>query len=446
MSHQKLLWVFQTGEPLPIDEGGTRAMRAMSLTDALLEMGHRVILWSADFNHSQHQHRFDTRTRIRVSDRLEVRLLASPGYEDNLGLGRVWDHFQLAMDLRRVLKHERPPDAAFVGFPPIEPASYMAEWLSRRDVPFMVDVKDAWPDIFARALPERVRLLGQGALAPHYWMTRRCLRQATALCSISDDFLSWSARRAGRCQSPQDVVAPLTAPPPAGVEISREDHDYWDGHGVLDDGSFRVSFVGTLHSSYDWAPVAEAARRTGIQVVIGGDGSQGAHVRSLMGGMDNVVMPGWLTAGQAAALALRSSLALAPIAPHPDYVMSVPNKFYDAWAKGLPMVTGLPGTAARVIRTNGVGVVYGEDSGESLGDALLRLRSDPSGVREMSRRARALYEGEFNHAQVYRSLACALVGLTKKSSSLDLREPGEEVTVTGRQFPHSRTPILGQGA
>lgn len=427
----KTVWVFQTGEPLPIDTNGSRAMRAMSLSDSLVRLGHRVVLWSADFNHSEHRHRFGRRTRIHVSDRMEVRLLSSQGYDNNLGVQRVIDHAQLALDLRRVLQYEAPPDVAFVGFPPIEPAAYMGRWLTRHRVPFMVDVKDAWPDIFLRAFPKRLGVVGRAALAPHDWMTRRCFERATALSSISDEFLLWSANRAGRPVSALDRVTPLTAPAPSAEPADSRDDQFWNDLGVPNDGEFRVFFVGTLHSSYDWVPVAEAARTTGVQVVIGGDGSRSEEVRTLMSGLPNVVMPGWVTAGQAEALAQRCSVALAPIAAHPDYVMSVPNKFYDAWAKGLPIVTGLTGAVERVIADHGVGAVYGVNS-EDLGEILLRLRADRALVSEMGRRAQRLYVDQFDHRAVYDTLAASLVELANRD--VDAIGAGKPERVIDKHF------------
>ena len=36
------IWILQTGEPLHIDEGKPRAMRAMNLSNKLVEAGHNV--------------------------------------------------------------------------------------------------------------------------------------------------------------------------------------------------------------------------------------------------------------------------------------------------------------------------------------------------------------------------------------------------------------------
>ena len=45
--------IFQTGEPLHIDEGYYRPMRAMLLANKLLENGHKVTLISSTFFHQR---------------------------------------------------------------------------------------------------------------------------------------------------------------------------------------------------------------------------------------------------------------------------------------------------------------------------------------------------------------------------------------------------------
>ena len=47
------VWIVQTGEPLPCDEGVSRGMRAMNAAKYLVDAGHRVTLWSSDFFHQE---------------------------------------------------------------------------------------------------------------------------------------------------------------------------------------------------------------------------------------------------------------------------------------------------------------------------------------------------------------------------------------------------------
>ena len=57
MNQKLLIWILQTGEPLPSDDGSHRPMRAINLANALTSAGHNVVLWSAAFNHQTKAHR-----------------------------------------------------------------------------------------------------------------------------------------------------------------------------------------------------------------------------------------------------------------------------------------------------------------------------------------------------------------------------------------------------
>lgn len=397
------VWILQTGEPMPTDADGSRPMRAMNLAAALIEAGHSVVIWTADFNHFTLKHRFGRDTRVRVNDQLEVRLVHSPGYTSNLGVQRLVDHGKLASHLHRLLRAEHEiPDVGFIGFPPIEVASVMNNWLRARDVPTVVDVKDAWPDVLERAVPDVLRGLGKSALYPYRRLACECLATASGLSSTTEDFLWWSLNMAGRERVDADLVLPLTSPL-ATITIPDPAATEWlDQLGVLDDGSLRVSFVGALHSSYDFAPVARAARaRPEVQFVLCGDGSKAREVARLMEGLPNVVMPGWVSAEQADALARRASIALIPIAGHDDYLLNVTNKFYDSIAKGLPVAVGLEGALGRIVRANAVGWVYGGSDRLSLEAALDGARQDPETLSQFGVNARELYEREFEFHTVY---------------------------------------------
>ena len=151
------VWVLQTGEPLHVDGQTARPMRAMNLADALIKKGHKVVLWSSAFYHQEKRHRETTFTAIQVNDKLEIRLIPSPGYYSNIGLKRLWDHAIMAKNLKRELaKISKKPDVAFLGYPPIEVAVVMGNWLKKNNVKFLLDIKDLWPSIFIDALPGKV--------------------------------------------------------------------------------------------------------------------------------------------------------------------------------------------------------------------------------------------------------------------------------------------------
>lgn len=386
-------------------------MRAMNLANMLVAAGHKVVLWSSSFYHQEKRHRVQDTQRIVVSSALEIRLISSPGYQRNIGLGRLWDHAVLARNLAKELSAETDvPDVAFIGYPPIETAAVMTRWLATRGIPCMVDVKDQWPTIFIDAVPSPLKLLGRIALAPYFYYGRRAMRDATALSAMADSFLQWAANFAGRTVSQLDLVVPLTTSTGQVSAAELEDAGcWWDQQGIKADGTQRIIFVGSHSPAFDIGPVCEAAMamaRSGsvCQFVFCGDGANSSAWRAKMAGLTNVYFPGWIDRDKIEALAIRSSASLAPYQNSDDFVMSIPNKVIDAIALGLPVLSPLRGEVMRLISNSGIGMSYGGETGRTLEQCIVDLTNKPSLRDELSGNALRLYQERFSFETVYGGL------------------------------------------
>jgi glycosyltransferase involved in cell wall biosynthesis len=411
MSDSLTIWLLQTGEPLHIDAGNPRPMRAMNLANALVAGGHKVVLWSSSFYHQQKCHRVEESDRIMVSPGLEIRLISSPGYRRNIGPGRLWDHAVLARNLANELSTESiAPDVAFIGYPPIETAAVMTRWLSKRGVPCMVDVKDQWPTIFIDALPAPLKPLGRIVLTPYFYFGRRAMREATALSAMADSFLQWAVNFAGREVSQLDLVVPLTTPTGQVSEAKLEEAGFWwDQQGIKADGTLRIIFVGSHSPAFDIDPVCEAViamERSGssCQFIFCGDGTESPAWRARMAGLSNVFFPGWIERDQIEALALRSSAALAPYRNSEDFMMSIPNKVIDSLALGLPVLSPLRGEVGALISDSEIGMSYGNTIGKSLLQCIDDLATMPSLRDRLSNNALQLFQRRFSFETVYSGL------------------------------------------
>jgi glycosyltransferase involved in cell wall biosynthesis len=409
------IWILQTGEPLQIDSSGSRPMRAMNLSKALIDQGHHVTLWSSDFDHFSKQHRYGVEKTINFSSQLTIRLIKSRGYKSHIGLSRLFDHAQLGWNLRKMLRSESAPDIAFVGYPPIEPAWIICRWLNRRNTPFILDIKDDWPRVLVKAFPNSLQPLAKVAFFPYQLMMKTSYKCATALSSISDSFLIDSLQSAGRAKSEFDRVIPLTSPVFELSEIeTQEANNYWDALGVTENAPKRVFFVGTLNHVFDFTPVVFAARNSDIEFVIAGDGPQRNHLINECKELSNVIFPGWISSAQIAILAERSQLSLAPTKSRLDFERSIPNKFVDSLRLGKPIVSSLGGTSADLINRTKTGFVYKSEIVNDLLNKLLAAFQDFDLISEMSKAAEELYNKEFDSNKIYRELVAHLDFLARK--------------------------------
>jgi glycosyltransferase involved in cell wall biosynthesis len=386
-------------------------MRAMNLSNVLVDAGHKVVLWSSAFYHQEKRHRSTTQQSIRVSSNLEIRLIPSCGYKRNIGMGRLVDHAQLAINLKKMLKQCKDvPDVAFIGYPPIETAAVLVRWLAKRGVPSLLDVKDQWPSIFLEAMPSFIRPLGRIILWPYFRLAEHTMQNATGISAMANGFLNWSLGFARRDRLNSDQVFPLTTPlgQVSAYQLS-EARQWWDDQGILDDGRPRVCFVGSHSQTFDFKPVYEAAKTAfneskDWQFVICGDGSTSAEIREGMAGFPNVHFPGWVDRPKIEALAERCRASLAPYLNTEDFRMSIPNKIIDSLSLGLPILSSLQGEVASLISEHGVGMLYGADTGKTLHDCIQALMQDTTLEKRMSQNAGALYEARFSFEMVYGGL------------------------------------------
>jgi glycosyltransferase involved in cell wall biosynthesis len=401
-------------------------MRAMNLSNSLVEDGHNVVLWSSAFYHQEKKHRSLSPQTIIVSPQLEIRLVPSPGYNRNIGFGRLWDHLVLAYNLKKMLRNEQSlPDVAFVGYPPIETASVLTGWLANRGIPCLLDLKDQWPSLFLDPLPTWLRPIGKLLLWPYFYYGKGAMQQATGLSSMASSFLQWGLDIADRKVTKYDGVFPLTSPPitieDSKLKLARV---WWDEKDIVNDPSiFRVIFIGSHMSVFDFEPVRNAARtlcERGIksQFVICGDGGFSAQLRSMMENIPNVCFPGWVDRAQIEALAERSQAALAPYRNIDNFTKNLPNKVIDALALGLPILSPLHGEVANMIAEHNVGMQYGNAPGRSLLECIDVLRTATDQQKLMATNARELFRLKFSFRMVYGGLVRHLVSMASRSHTL----------------------------
>jgi glycosyltransferase involved in cell wall biosynthesis len=406
------VWILQTGEPLHIDTNGLRPMRAMNLANKLVENGHEVVLWSSNFDHFSKSFRADNVQSFCVSHNLEIKLIQSTGYKSNIGFARLVDHIQMAINLLKQLKRQSLPDIAFIGYPPIETAWIMTRWCKKRNIPVLLDVKDAWPEIFIRGLPNIFKFLGKILSRPYTIMMKNTFRSVAGFCSPSELFLDWSLKNSNRGKNFFDIVVPLTTPKPIFSKAEMEEATNWlDLQGIDPNTGPIISFIGSINSAFDFNTIIKAAAGSNFQFVIAGNGPNFNEIKSRTLGLSNFFMPGWLTQCQALILAQQSLLMIAPLRNLADFKMNIPNKFFDYMSYGKPIVTSISGFPGDFVTKNQIGFQYSNDIEGSLDKLLLNLLGQPRLIEEFSSNSKAIFISQFSYDIVYQRLVEHLVSI-----------------------------------
>ena len=410
------IWILQTGEPVHSDQDNSRPMRAMNLANKLVERGHRVVLWTSAFHHRDKRHRYKEHTEINISENLQIRLVPSSGYKRNISISRFYDHCVLAHNIRRRLRTcENNPDVAFVGYPPIEAAYVMGQWLKKRNIPYLLDVKDQWPNILVDSVPKSVRFFARILLQPYYFIAKKTMKNATGICAHTSGYVNWSLAFSNKEKSSADLVAPLSAPNDLiSTKEMADALNWWANRGIEKTRKFRVIFVGTFSRAFDFKTVFSAAaklknKNIDCEFVLCGEGERVDELRSATANLENIKIIGWIDRPKIVALSHISALTIAPYKNTYDFSISIPNKIIDSLLLGLPILSSLQGVVSDLISQHKIGLSYMNTS--DLFDCVKTLERDCQIHKEMSKNAKNLYKSDFDCDTVYSALSEKLENL-----------------------------------
>ncbi len=416
------IWIIQTAEPLHIDDGRLRPMRAMNLADALLEKGHEVSIWSSAFNHSTKSHRskkFSTRV---INDKLSINLIPSFGYKKNIGIGRIFDHLNLALNFKKELKRRinDKPDIVFIGYPPIEISFVAVSFFSKRQIPTVVDVKDLWPKLFLEFFPKSTRPLVRLALTPYYLMAKLTFQKATAISAMSQEYINWIYKFSNRDAGESDLITPLTNKSRINTQSElMQAEEWWKKYNVNKKNIKRFCFIGYFNSMYDFSIVKLLALRfikEGINcqfVLCGSGGNAYENLQKLFLGIDNVIFPGWIDSPKIEFLSKCCSGYIMPYKNIENFKLNITNKVADSLSYGLPIITTLEGKLKDLIDEYEVGFASPDNRQDKFYNCAKILLEDNKVREKFSENAKNLYKLKFDSKKVYSDL---VIGLEKLSN------------------------------
>jgi len=409
------IWLVQSGEPTPIDDGDPRPMRYALLAELLADRGHDVVWWTSAFDHYRKQmrpvgsHRIDTE-----SAGYKLVTLPALGYRRHISPRRFADHAWVGVGMLRQGRRSDAPDIILHGLPTLELGAAATHLAGHFNCPVVCDILDLWPDLFAELLPRRLRFLGRTGLFPLEALANYQCRRSTAIIGQNARFVNWGLQRARRAVGPHDGVVRIAFQDRPDLGAAPADIDFWMSRGVDLEGSV-VVFAGSFSRHFDFDPVVEVARRwaktrPGTTFVLCGDGPERSRIVDICSGLDNVLLPGWVDRGPLSVLLGMSVCGLAPYQPTLSFLDSIPNKVVEYLAFGLPVVTSLgEGAVGELSRSNGFGACYRPGDGDELDSQLGRLVDDSSARTSAAEAARQTFLDQFDANRVYGELGDRLV-------------------------------------
>jgi glycosyltransferase involved in cell wall biosynthesis len=398
------VWLLKISEPLPIGNGaGDRLFRIGLLAQHLSRQGHEVMWWANTFDHARKEFRFPKSQSVQVSERLLIRCLHSVPYKKNISWKRMRHHSETAFQFSREAADLPAPDVILSCLPTPELCYSAANICVARTIPFIVDVRDLWPDDIIRALPKIVRPIASIFLSRMRKRVSFACRSASALFGVTEGYLDWGLKMAKRARTSTDQVVPLMADSeePSAEEQKRA-LEFWSRFGISKQkGDLIVCFFGVISWSAQMEPVIAAARilastHPKIKFVLCGMGDRLEEFKQMSSDCSNVIWPGWVGKAEIWTLMRASTLGLTVYPSTENFKANIPNKIPEYLSAGLPILSSLEGRVAKILSSANAGVTYENLNVTSLIDSIVALSENPSRAGEMGRNARSLYETDFS--------------------------------------------------
>jgi glycosyltransferase involved in cell wall biosynthesis len=412
------VWLINPYGPLPSE--GWRDYSFITFGKTLAAAGHDVVWWTSGFSHHFKRHRSRDWIDEQIEPNFVVRLVPSPGYRRNIGLGRFWRDAVFASRTFMRAKKLAAPDIILYAENPLTMGFAGYALARHHGCPVVYDQMDLWPELMVNAAPKPLRRVVNALFSPVYARRRKIFRSLDGAIALAEPYLQSILRECDPGKEPPntiiyngiDVIAFRQA-----MQLPLPDYlaSKMPGDGIT------AVFAGSLGPSYDILNLISVARRlhaesSSLQILIAGDGPLRPDVEGAARDLPNLTYLGVLPPTQLPAVYAAADIGLSCYTAKSNVEM--PDKFYDYSAAGLAIVNSLVGEVAGHIERSGAGIQYVAGDADSLYAALSKLAGDReqlAGAKAASYRSGDIFDSVVQHEALPDFLESLVEGRSTKT-------------------------------
>lgn len=333
------------------------------------------------------------RQRLRHVERsrdLVVRRVPTIPYHGASALGRMISYCSFAVSAVLATGAVRRADVVHVHCAQPTAAAPALVWRSLFRTPFVLHVQDIWPESVTGS-----GMVGHGirsVVTDRVLMTllRGLYRRAAAVVALSP-----GAARLLLARGAAPHTVRVCRNPAETVDVPSEVH--------TTPGRTTVLYAGSLGAAQGLETLVRAAAccrdLDGLRVVLVGDGTHRETLERLARSLraDNVSFRPAVPRTAMHHVHASADFEVVTLADAPLSEVTVPSKFQDAMAFGVPVIAAVPGDAAGLVRASGAGLVVAPGDVGALAEALRTAHAtSPDRRATLRRRARRFAETELS--------------------------------------------------
>ena len=263
-------------------------------------------------------------------------------------------------------------------------SAWLVAFLRRK--PFLLEVRDLWPD-FAISMGI---IQNSVIIRLAYWLERFLYARATHILVNSPAYKEYIVGKGVPAKKITFIAY--------GSDVNMFNPGI-DGSSVRErlglKDKFMVLYAGTIGQAHDLYTVLRAAKRlereTHIQFVFFGDGKERPNLEAEAQrlGLKNVMFAGVCPKKEIPAVISAADVCLAILQDLKMFRTTYPNKVFDYMASARPTVLVIDGVVREVVEASKGGVFVEPGNDEMLAKTILDLSKDPQRVKQMGENARA---------------------------------------------------------
>ena len=303
-------------------------------------------------------------------------------------------------------------------------AGVLVQFFRRR--PFVLEIRDIWPESITA-----VGAMKRGfAVRVLEWLEKKMYRSADHIVTVGKGYRDNVSAKA--------PVGDRTSVIYNGVDGNQftpvpADADFRARYGMAD--RFLVSYVGTIGMAHgletvlDAAEKLKAAGRNDVGFLLVGDGARRESLESEAaerGLTDMVKFTGRLPKTEMPRVLASSETLLVHLRACDLFTTVIPSKIFEAMAMERPIIMGVQGESADIVREAEAGLDMEPGNADSLIECLDRLAKDDGLYSSLSSSARRFVLDEFSRdafAATYLELLASLVPGVDSAPQEDLTAP-----------------------
>jgi len=284
----------------------------------------------------------------------------------------------------------RAPDLILASSPQL-PAAFTCFWIARlTGIPFVLEVRDLWPQV----------LIDQGGKSPHSpmvrllaWMERQVYRHASTVVVLAKGAEPFVRERGAR----------RTAWLPNGPDLAL----FTPRPLLADRPVFTVLYAGAHGDANALDNVIAAARlleqhQVPVRILLVGDGPEKQSLIRFAEDLKSVEFKAPVPKSQIPDLMAEADAIILSLKDVPLFRYGVsPNKLYDAYALGRPVITTVAGAINAEVEEYRLGVTAPPGDPKALAAAIKRLMETPKSERQaMANRAIELAHSIYSRQRI----------------------------------------------